>query len=190
VGGLDPAKILIVLLLAVIIIGPDKLPKAARQVGTLWRQLNEMRARLEREVRDAIPDIEIPKIPVMPKRGITGYITGMMTGAGTTTSAPEAEMEATARAGIDPALDGSSRPGFEPAPDMRRDRTAQGTVAWQSSATAAAGEHSELPAGWHAVGSPGPGYASGSSLSPVPSMVAAGPISAEATLTFDEPSWN
>ncbi|HKH87527.1 MAG TPA: hypothetical protein VKA05_01835, partial [Acidimicrobiales bacterium] len=61
---------------------------------------------------------------------------------------------------------------------------------WRSSAAESTPEHSELPAGWQAIGAPGPGYASGSILAPVPSSAPSGLLSVEALLTFDEPSWN
>jgi len=54
---LDPAKILLVLVVALIVLGPDKLPKAARQLGAAWGQLRQWRARLEEEVRGAVPNL-------------------------------------------------------------------------------------------------------------------------------------
>ena len=81
-GGLDQAKILMVLLVAVLVLGPERLPKAARQLGAAWHELTRVRERLEEEVRSALPDIDIPKIPAMPRGGITGYLTGMMTSVG------------------------------------------------------------------------------------------------------------
>ena len=35
--NLDPAKLLIIAVVAVILLGPDKLPQLARQVGAAWR---------------------------------------------------------------------------------------------------------------------------------------------------------
>src|ERR1022692_2521181 len=78
-GGLDPVKILIVLLGAVILLGPERLPKAARQLGSMWRELLRLRERLENEVRSALPDLDLPKIPNISTRSVTGYITNMMT---------------------------------------------------------------------------------------------------------------
>ena len=200
-GGLDPAKILIVLLLAVIILGPERLPKMARQLGSAWRELTKLRARLENEVRSAMPDLDLPKLPVMPARGITGYLGGMMMsgagGAGTATAGAttdEAVMTtpllcAPGDGGAD-VLGISSRPGGVPATDMGSGRSPRSTSEWKTSAFEAVPEHSELPAGWHAVGAQGPGYASGSLLAAVPSSVASGPLSIEASISFDEPSWN
>jgi hypothetical protein len=55
--NLDPAKLLIIAVVAVILLGPDKLPQFARQVGGAWRSLNEFRHRMESDVRDHIPDL-------------------------------------------------------------------------------------------------------------------------------------
>ena len=55
--NLDPAKLLIIAVVAVILLGPDKLPQFARQVGGAWRSLNEFRRRMESDVRDHIPDL-------------------------------------------------------------------------------------------------------------------------------------
>ena len=55
--NLDPAKLLIIAVVAVILLGPDKLPQVARQVGAAWRSFNEFRHRMETEVRSSIPDL-------------------------------------------------------------------------------------------------------------------------------------
>ena len=54
---LSPAKLLVVLVVAVIVLGPDKLPKVARQVGTLWGDFRRLRQRLETDVRGNFPDL-------------------------------------------------------------------------------------------------------------------------------------
>ena len=55
--NLDPSKLLIIAVVAVILLGPDKLPQVARQVGAAWRSFNEFRHRMENEVRNSIPDL-------------------------------------------------------------------------------------------------------------------------------------
>jgi Sec-independent protein translocase protein TatA len=54
---LSPVKLMFVLAVALIVLGPDKLPAAARKAGALWSDLRRMRERLEREVRGSFPDI-------------------------------------------------------------------------------------------------------------------------------------
>ena len=55
--NLDPSKLLIIAVVAVILLGPDKLPQVARQVGTAWRSFAEFRHKMESEVRSSIPDL-------------------------------------------------------------------------------------------------------------------------------------
>jgi Sec-independent protein translocase protein TatA len=55
--NLDPAKLLVVAVVAIILLGPDRLPQVARQVGTAWRTFNEFRHRVETDVRSAVPDL-------------------------------------------------------------------------------------------------------------------------------------
>ena len=54
---LSPAKLLVVLLVAIIVLGPDKLPKVARQIGSLWGDFRRLRERLETDVRGNFPDL-------------------------------------------------------------------------------------------------------------------------------------
>jgi TatA/E family protein of Tat protein translocase len=54
---LSPAKLLVVLIVAIVVLGPDKLPKVARQVGSLWGDFRRLRERLETDVRGNFPDL-------------------------------------------------------------------------------------------------------------------------------------
>ena len=54
---LSPVKILLVLVVAVILLGPDKLPQVARQLGAGWRKLQAFREQVDQEVRQNIPDL-------------------------------------------------------------------------------------------------------------------------------------
>ena len=55
--NLDPAKLLVIAIVGIILLGPDKLPHVAKQAGAAWRTLNEFRHRMESEVRNTIPDL-------------------------------------------------------------------------------------------------------------------------------------
>ena len=55
--SLSPAKILLVLVIMLIVLGPDKLPGMARQIGAAWHDFRTWRARLETEVRGTFPDL-------------------------------------------------------------------------------------------------------------------------------------
>ncbi len=54
---LSPAKLLVILVVALVVLGPDKLPKMARQVGSLWGDFRQFRERLESDVRGNFPDL-------------------------------------------------------------------------------------------------------------------------------------
>jgi Sec-independent protein translocase protein TatA len=68
--NLDPAKLLVIAVVAVILLGPDRLPHVARQVGSYWRTFNEYRHRMESQVRDSMPDlpssVEIARLASSP----------------------------------------------------------------------------------------------------------------------------
>jgi sec-independent protein translocase protein TatA len=54
--SLGPAEILVVLVLALIVFGPKKLPEVGRQIGGALRELRKMQATVEAEVRSVIDD--------------------------------------------------------------------------------------------------------------------------------------
>ena len=55
--NLDPAKLLVIAVVAVILLGPDRLPHVARQVGAAWRTFSGFRHQIEAQVRDSMPDL-------------------------------------------------------------------------------------------------------------------------------------
>lgn len=54
---LSPAKVLVVLVVALTVLGPDALPRVARQIGRLWTEVQRYRRVLETQVRDAFPEL-------------------------------------------------------------------------------------------------------------------------------------
>lgn len=54
---LSPLKLLIVLVVVLVLLGPDKLPQLARQLGAGWSAFRRFRERVEGEVRDSVPDL-------------------------------------------------------------------------------------------------------------------------------------
>jgi TatA/E family protein of Tat protein translocase len=54
---LSPAKLLVILVVALVVLGPDKLPKLAKQIGGLWGDFRKFRERLESDVRGNFPDL-------------------------------------------------------------------------------------------------------------------------------------
>jgi Sec-independent protein translocase protein TatA len=91
---------LVIAVVAVIILGPDKLPQFARQVGGAWKSFNDFRQRMETEVRSNIPDLpstsEIARIARNPN-ALLSHLGNMSSGneAVQGESSPEAvELEA------------------------------------------------------------------------------------------------
>lgn len=56
-----PEKILIVLAVALIVLGPEKLPQMTRQIGKAWGDFRRFREHLEGEVRGALGDDVMPQ---------------------------------------------------------------------------------------------------------------------------------
>jgi len=95
VGGLDPAKIFLLLVIALIVVGPERLPGAARQLGGAWRELNRLRQKFDEEVRAIVPDLDLPNIPTNPAKAVTGYLSGLVSGTGDSATAASESMTGT-----------------------------------------------------------------------------------------------
>ncbi|MHB2028824.1 MAG: Sec-independent protein translocase subunit TatA/TatB [Acidimicrobiales bacterium] len=54
---LSPIKIMVIVAVVMVLLGPDKLPEVARKLGASWRALKNLQERVESEVRSAIPDL-------------------------------------------------------------------------------------------------------------------------------------
>jgi Sec-independent protein translocase protein TatA len=54
---LSPAKVLVVLIVALVVLGADKLPKVAKQIGALSGDFRIFRQQLESDVRGSFPDL-------------------------------------------------------------------------------------------------------------------------------------
>jgi TatA/E family protein of Tat protein translocase len=57
VFSLSPIKILIIVALILVVMGPDKLPEVAKTLGNAWNSLRSLREKIESEVRDVVPDL-------------------------------------------------------------------------------------------------------------------------------------
>ena len=53
-GTVGPAEILVILVIALIVLGPNRLPEAARQVGRFVAEVRRIGAGFQAELRDAI----------------------------------------------------------------------------------------------------------------------------------------
>lgn len=67
-SSLGPAEILVILIVALIVLGPTKLPGAARQVGKTLAEVRRWSQGLQDEVRSVIdPDAAAPSYPPAPE---------------------------------------------------------------------------------------------------------------------------
>ena len=55
--SLSPIKILVIVAVVMVLLGPDKLPEVAQKLGASWRALKRIQERVESEVREVIPDL-------------------------------------------------------------------------------------------------------------------------------------
>lgn len=55
--NLDPSKLLIVVAVALVVLGPDKLPAFMRSVGKYWNEFQKVRSRLQSEMNGAMSQI-------------------------------------------------------------------------------------------------------------------------------------
>ncbi len=55
--NLDPTKFLIVVAVALVVLGPDKVPAAARTIGKYWSEFQRIRGRLQTEMNGALSTI-------------------------------------------------------------------------------------------------------------------------------------
>ncbi|MBO0715453.1 MAG: twin-arginine translocase TatA/TatE family subunit, partial [Acidimicrobiales bacterium] len=104
---LSPAKILVVLVVALVVLGPEKLPRMARQAGRLVNDFRRFRDSVNAEVREAIGDPSVfsdlqnlSSLSNLPARGRT-WVTSVATGA---LSSSTAASSGTGSSGTGPAM--------------------------------------------------------------------------------------
>jgi TatA/E family protein of Tat protein translocase len=57
VFSLSPIKIMVIVAVVLVLLGPDKLPEVAHKLGSGWRALKRIQERVEAEVREVVPDL-------------------------------------------------------------------------------------------------------------------------------------
>ncbi|MBC8364476.1 MAG: twin-arginine translocase subunit TatB [Actinobacteria bacterium] len=83
-GNLGGGEILVLLLVGLLVLGPDRLPTAVRQVGKVLRQVRKVTVGFQEELRSAVED------PIVDlKAGLSGNPTARST-TSTGTTKPEA----------------------------------------------------------------------------------------------------
>jgi Sec-independent protein translocase protein TatA len=97
--NLDPAKLVVILVLALVVMGPEKMQSSARHFGAMWRSVSDLRAKAEQQVRDALPDLDLPRIPTNPRAVVTSYVTDLFSSSTPTTSEAPTQVVAVASTG-------------------------------------------------------------------------------------------
>ncbi len=109
--SLSPAKLLVVLVVALIVLGPEKLPDMARQVGALWGDLRKWRSRLESEVRGTFPQLPPTHEVVQAVRSPLSFL-DRLADAHESTDGAGGLVEATQNGSeTDPGSNGAAAPG-------------------------------------------------------------------------------
>jgi sec-independent protein translocase protein TatB len=57
VFDLSPIKIIVIIAVALLLLGPDKLPEVAAKLGSAWSSLKNIQRKVESEVRAVVPDL-------------------------------------------------------------------------------------------------------------------------------------
>ena len=97
---LSPVKLLLIAVVALVVLGPDKLPQMARQIGATWADLRQWRQRLETEVRNTFPDLPPTDRITEVVRSPLGYLDRLAD-----------DHERQRQAGVDDTTPGSGPPG-------------------------------------------------------------------------------
>ena len=71
--SLGPAEILVVLVIALLVFGPNKMPEIAKQVGKGFREFRRVQQHLKSELRDVVsefdsPSVEQQAVPMLPPK--------------------------------------------------------------------------------------------------------------------------
>jgi sec-independent protein translocase protein TatA len=76
--SLGPAEILVVLVIALLVFGPNKMPDIARQVGKGMREFKRVQQHLKSELRDVVsefdapsngtPPVDVDPVPMLPPK--------------------------------------------------------------------------------------------------------------------------
>jgi Sec-independent protein translocase protein TatA len=117
--SLSPAKLLVILVVALIVLGPEKLPQMARQLGALWHDLRKWRSRLESEVRGTFPNLPPPEEVARAVRSPLAFLDRLADEHERLLANPEADSDAGADSGE--SLPGHADGGRAPLPNVGPD---------------------------------------------------------------------
>lgn len=113
-GSISPVKILVVVVVALLVLGPDRLPEMTRKAGKAWGDFRRLRAGLESQVRDVIGDVPglggpLPTSPgAWLKSTVSSAVTGAITPDVSTSGAPAATVTPAATTVAEPGGAGAA----------------------------------------------------------------------------------
>lgn len=94
--NLGAGELLVIFLVALIVLGPNKLPDAARQMGRAAAELRRLSGGFQDEMRNALREPP-PTLPPLPAAAVTPASTEVAEPAPTADVAPETRKPATRR---------------------------------------------------------------------------------------------
>ena len=68
--SLGPAEILVVLVIALLVFGPNKMPDIAKQVGKGFREFRRVQQHLKSELRDVVSEFDSPTSPTVEQQAV------------------------------------------------------------------------------------------------------------------------
>ena len=109
--SLGPAEILVVLVIALLVFGPNKLPEVAKQAGKAFQELRRVQQHLRSEINGAMSDLDGSSPSASPPGGDSPP---MLPARDADTSAPESTMPPAAE--TPPTTPGAAPPPATPPP--------------------------------------------------------------------------
>ncbi len=100
-GNLDPTKIAIILIVALLVLGPDKLPGFVKQAGAWWGEFQRIKARLQAEVNGAVSQINTVAAPfsetfTSASTSVSGFVQSVFSGTEQPTQSANVSIDGTA----------------------------------------------------------------------------------------------
>jgi sec-independent protein translocase protein TatB len=157
--NLDPGKLIVIAVVAIILLGPDKLPQFARQVGGAWRTFNDFRHRMESEVRSTMPDLPPTSEIARLARSPSALLTHLSNLPSEDDDAPDGSFHPPAAAGANGAGEGAT--GV----------VVNGGDAASEAATGGTGEVAGAPSDGETAGTTAPATKGGPAVAPQPAEV-------------------
>ena len=68
--SLGPAEILVVLVIALLVFGPNKMPEIAKQVGKGFREFRRVQQHLKSELRDVVSEFDSPSTATVDQQAV------------------------------------------------------------------------------------------------------------------------